>query len=686
VNVLNISQTCKLSWLEHNTTIKQRIWLGFALILVVLTALSVGTYFKFNILGSGINRVTETIQPAVLTSQNLAFQLESSNYALGFYILTKEDSYKDKYFSLLDDAQASLEKLGSYDYIRNNEAMTSEIQSLGSRLDTLMGFKDRVVELVNNDALNIPAMALAGEKLNPLAQQMQSMVSEMILSEWGEDNTDESRSEYRQALYDLRYYNAQLVGELRTYLAFRADINIDNMKSMIDVIDSKLAFLEESSDMYSFEQEEMLPQYKTKLVDYKAALNEAVDVHKSDKYRSDIYLAQHSIGPEISKIQNELWGLLSQLNADISLQSTQLQEESTNSSNFVLIGMGIGILAGLLIAYFMSRMITVPINDVVRAFDDLAQGEGDLTHRLNEEGRSELAKLSIGFNRFADKVHHLVSQVAEEVRNLSEVVQNVSVIVEQTQQGSITQKEKTSQVATAITEMTATVQDVATNADLASQSAQQADTNARSGQSIVSQTIESINQLDSEIESGAIVVNKLESDAESIGSVLDVIRGIAEQTNLLALNAAIEAARAGEQGRGFAVVADEVRTLASRTQDSTKEIQEMIDSLQEQARAAVKSISQGQEKAKTNVENASQAGEALNSITSSVETISSMNIQIASAAQEQSVVAEDINKNVVYINEVANDNASASERLAASSTDLARLTEDLRGLVSQFKF
>jgi methyl-accepting chemotaxis protein len=686
VNVLNISQTCKLSWLEHNTTIKQRIWLGFALILVVLTALSVGTYFKFNILGSGINRVTETIQPAVLTSQNLAFQLESSNYALGFYILTKEDSYKDKYFSLLDDSQASLEKLGSYDYIRNNEAMTSEIQSLGSRLDTLMGFKDRVVELVNNDALNIPAMALAGEKLNPLAQQMQSMVSEMILSEWGEDNTDESRSEYRQALYDLRYYNAQLVGELRTYLAFRADINIDNMKSMIDVIDSKLAFLEESSDMYSFEQEEMLPQYKTKLVDYKAALNEAVDVHKSDKYRSDIYLAQHSIGPEISKIQNELWGLLSQLNADISLQSTQLQEESTNSSNFVLIGMGIGILAGLLIAYFMSRMITVPINDVVRAFDDLAQGEGDLTHRLNEEGRSELAKLSIGFNRFADKVHHLVSQVAEEVRNLSEVVQNVSVIVEQTQQGSITQKEKTSQVATAITEMTATVQDVATNADLASQSAQQADTNARSGQSIVSQTIESINQLDSEIESGAIVVNKLESDAESIGSVLDVIRGIAEQTNLLALNAAIEAARAGEQGRGFAVVADEVRTLASRTQDSTKEIQEMIDSLQEQARAAVKSISQGQEKAKTNVENASQAGEALNSITSSVETISSMNIQIASAAQEQSVVAEDINKNVVYINEVANDNASASERLAASSTDLARLTEDLRGLVSQFKF
>ena len=677
---------CSLRWLTRNTTIKQRIWFGFSLILVILAATSISTYFKFNTLSSGINRMTESIQPAVLSSQNLAFQLESSNYALGFYILTKEDQYRENYFSLLDQAQTSLEELRSNEFVRNNQNSNADVDSIANRVNSLVGFRDQVVELVTNDALNIPAMRLAGEKLNPSAQQMQSMISQMIISEWGEDNTDESRSEFRQTLYDLRYYNAQLVGELRTYLAFRADINIDNMKSMLDVLDSKLALLSASKDKYSFEQEEIVPKYKAMLVDYKAALDEAINVHKSDKFRGDIYLAKNDIGPEIANTQKELHSLVTHLTDEISTQSSQLQDESSQSSNFVLIGMGIGILIGLVIAFFMSRMITLPINEVVNAFDDLAQGEGDLTRRLDADGKSEMAQLSLGFNRFADKVHHLVSQVASEVQSLTDVVQNISMIVDKTQQGSMTQKEKTSQVATAITEMTATVQDVANNADLASQSAQQADNNARSGQTIVSQTIESINQLDSEIESGAKVINKLEQDAESIGSVLDVIRGIAEQTNLLALNAAIEAARAGEQGRGFAVVADEVRTLASRTQESTKEIQTMIDSLQSQARAAVQSISQGQEKAKTNVENASNAGEALNAITHSVETISSMNIQIASAAQEQSVVAEDINKNVVYINEVANDNAEASERLAISSDDLARLTDELRGLVSQFKF
>lgn len=679
-------EKCRLGWLTRNTTIKQRIWFGFGLILVVLAAVSVTTYFRFNQLGAGINQVTETIQPAVLTAQNLTFELESSNYALGFYILTKEDAYKDKYLEMLSSAQATLDELRGYDYIRNNSDLSSEVESVAERVSTLFGYKDRVIELVNNDALNIPAMALAGEKTNPLAQQMQGMLSQMITSEWEENNSDGSRSEFRQALYDLRYYNAQLLGELRTYLAFRADINIENTQAMLEVIDSKLAVLINSDDLYTFEQEEALPQYQEVLAAFKVAMDELVALHSSEKYRSDIYLAKTSIGPEISGIQNELLGLVRHLTDAISTKSIELQDESSHSSTLVLIGMALGVLIGLVIAFFMSRMITLPINDVVRAFNDLAEGEGDLTRRLNTEGKSEMAQLALGFNRFADKVHHLVTQVASEVQSLGDAVQNISTIVEQTQSGSTAQKDKTSQVATAMTQMTATVQDVALNAGSASEAAQQADQDARSGQSIVSQTIDSINQLATEIESSAQVIKKLEEDTELIGGVLDVIRGIAEQTNLLALNAAIEAARAGEQGRGFAVVADEVRTLASRTQDSTKEIQTMIDSLQAQATAAVQSITQGQEMTRTNVENASTAGEALNAITRSVDTITAMNIQIASASQQQKTVAEDINQNIVYINEVANDNAGASDRLATSSSDLARLTNDLRGLVSQFKY
>ena len=683
---MSILKSCKLDWLVKNTTIKKRIWFGFGLILVLLAGVSLSTLGQFTTLSSGINKLTEKIQPAVLSSQKLAFQLESSNNALGFYILTKEEQYRDRYVSLLEQAKTTLNDLKGYEYIAANDKYLNNVESIDANITTLKNFKDQVAELVNNDALNSPAMALAGEKLNPMAQQMQGMLSQMILSEWEEDNTDESRSELRQTIYDLRYYNAQLVGELRTYLAFRSDINIENMNSMIEVMDSKVAALSAAEDILSFEQAEAAPEYQKVLADYKKALEEAVAVHKSDEYRKDIYLAKTSIGPVIASIQNELNALVKQLTEDISLESSDLQGESDRAGGLVLMGMSLGIMVGLIIAFFMSRMITVPINDVVHAFDDLAEGEGDLTRRLNSEGKSEMARLSGGFNRFADKVHNLVQQVGGEVQNLTTVVENVSNIVEQTQQGSIQQREQTGQVATAITEMTATVQEVAANANSAADSAQQADQNARTGQSVVSDTIQSIQALASEIETGANVIHELEKDAEAIGSVLDVIRGIAEQTNLLALNAAIEAARAGEQGRGFAVVADEVRTLASRTQESTSEIQEMINSLQSQARAAVEAITQGQDKTRTSVDNASNAGEALNAITESVTTITNMNFQIASASEEQSVVAEEINKNVVNISEVADKNASASEQLATSSNDLARLTEDLRGLVSQFKY
>jgi len=683
---VSILDSCKLNWLVKNTTIKKRIWFGFGLILVLLAGVSLSTLGQFTTLSSGINKLTEKIQPAVLSSQKLAFQLESSSNALGFYILTKEEQYRDRYVSLLDQAKTTLNGLKGYEYIATNDKYLNNVESIDTNITTLTNFKDQVAELVSNDALNLPALALAGEKLNPLSQQMQGMLSQMLLSEWEEDNSDESRTELRQTFYDLRYYTAQLMGEMRTFLAFRADINITNMNSILEVIDSKLTSAKESSDMFSFEQEEIIPEYEKALNEWKKALEATLAVHNSDEYRKDIYLAKTSIGPVIVSIQNELDALVKQLTSDISSESSNLQGESDRAGSLVLMGMSLGILVGLIIAFFMSRMITVPINDVVHAFDDLAEGEGDLTRRLNAEGKSEMARLSGGFNRFAEKVHHLVEQVGSEVQNLTAVVDNVSHIVEQTQQGSIQQREQTGQVATAITEMTATVQEVAANANSAAESAQQADQNARTGQSVVSDTIQSIQALASEIETGANVIHELERDAEAIGSVLDVIRGIAEQTNLLALNAAIEAARAGEQGRGFAVVADEVRTLASRTQESTSEIQDMIDSLQSQARAAVQAINQGQDKTRTSVDNASNAGEALNAITESVTTITNMNFQIASASEEQSVVAEEINKNVVNISEVADKNASASEQLAASSNDLARLTEDLRGLVSQFKY
>lgn len=293
---------------------------------------------------------------------------------------------------------------------------------------------------------------------------------------------------------------------------------------------------------------------------------------------------------------------------------------------------------------------------------------------------------------FAHDYNHFIDAVSNAIRSSQDTAEHLLASTAQMQsqsdsarQGVTRQQVETDQVATAINEMTATVQEVARSATDAATAAHQADQEANNGKGVVAQTVSSIQTLASNVEQAADVIQKLEQDTTEIGGVLDVIKGIADQTNLLALNAAIEAARAGEQGRGFAVVADEVRTLASRTQESTEEINNMIDKLQLGAKNAVAVMEDGREQARTGVEQASKAGDSLSAITHSVATINDMNTQIASAADEQSKVAEEINRNVVNISQVANETASNVTQVADKSSELEGLASVLTTEVERFK-
>jgi len=682
----SILEICHLNNIFSNTSIKSRIWFGFGLILSILLFVSLSTLGQFVRLNDGISVVTDDIQPVVLGAQNLESRLEAASNMLGFYLLTNETDYQKSYFTQLDIAIEQVVQLAELKFVVENKEYSDIVAQIEKDIQRLSSYRSKMVTLVGSVSENVPAQRLASEKLNPSTQEIQALISQMIDSDYEEDNEDGSRDTFRKTLYDLRYYNSQIASELRTYLAFRNDINIVNMKTFDGLIRKKLEFMKKNVDLYSFEQSESMPKLIKINTNYFKQLDEAIAVHSTDKYRTDIYLVKTEIAPLVVAIESEIGTLVNQLKTLITETSKELQEEASQASGKVTMGMSIGLLVGAIIAFLIARMITLPINQAVHAMRDLAEGEGDLTQRLDDKGNSELAQMSSGFNKFAVKVQSLVSELANCVENLSTVVRDVSGIVDQTQSGSQQQRQQTEQVAAAVTEMTATIQEVASNANLAADSAQQADENAQLGKNVVGETVASINSLASEIETGVNVINKLSQDTESIGTVLDVIKGIAEQTNLLALNAAIEAARAGEQGRGFAVVADEVRTLASRTQQSTTEIESMIDALQVQAHAAVDAIGLGQKKAQASVKNASNAGSALNEITNSVATISSMNIQIATASEEQSAVSEEINQNVVIISRVADENAGASDQLANSSNELERLAGELQKLVSQFKY
>lgn len=337
------------------------------------------------------------------------------------------------------------------------------------------------------------------------------------------------------------------------------------------------------------------------------------------------------------------------------------------------------------ITILLRQIVIRPLAEVGNALNDISQGEGDLTRRLKARRQDEIGTVAENFNNFVDKIQVLVQKVVGSMTNMSELIQELVEVAQKTSQGVQTQSSETDQVATAINEMSATAHDVSKNAAEAAEAAQHADGEALTAKSVVAVTIKAIGQLASEIENGAKVINDLENDVGNITSMIDVIQGIAEQTNLLALNAAIEAARAGEQGRGFAVVADEVRSLASKTQSTTEEIQEMIGRLQTGARSAVAVMQSSKDNGENTVQEVNKTDKSLADIVKAVSTINDMNTQIASAAEEQTAVTEEISRSVTRIADVADETAHGAMNTENACARLAELAQQIRQQLGQFK-
>lgn len=387
---------------------------------------------------------------------------------------------------------------------------------------------------------------------------------------------------------------------------------------------------------------------------------------------------------------------LNRLKGDLTDFRDQSHEFFTNNisnsiadaSTALNVGAGIAVLITVVliaVALYVTMQVTSNIGRVVSSLQEIASGEGDLTKRIRQDSQDEIGTLVYWFNSFIERLQGIIKEVVQSIDPLTSVSRELGELAHQSEHASTEQLEATVSVNRSMKEMFESLNENASNTSNAAVAASDANEQAKKGHGIVGEAIRTINDLAREVAKAGETIHQLEADTENVGQILDVIQGIASQTNLLALNAAIEAARAGEHGRGFAVVADEVRTLASRTQESTEEIHRVIEQLQRTARAISDVMANGQRKAEESVAKAADTGSSLQAITTRVEEINVMNTQIASATEEQQQTSHFIQQSIDEISASAQRAAEGSAQVANSTEQLQRVAQKLGSVVRQFR-
>ncbi|WP_455366852.1 methyl-accepting chemotaxis protein [Kaarinaea lacus] len=664
--------------------VKQKVFTGFGLMQVVIVAVAVSALISLSSTETDVVVISDDIQPAVLAASELQYHIERANSSLGFYLLSQEQTHKDSYLESLAKVDVVLGKLQNLPMVQEQALLKDHVQEISSGVEQFKQYRDRVLTLAENRDENIPGVRYAAVNMSPLAQQMLNLMSIMIQAEV-EEEVSGKRRKLLVDIEEMRYALASVVNGVRAYLAFKSQSSLDEIKLYTESMNAAVSRIKANSDLLTLDQVDALEQFEVQQAKFSQHLSEMINIHSSEKWRMDSYLIRTEIGPLVNEIGMHVGMMVETLRDKAGSTSKALASQVGSTISLVGFLLIVGVLVGFAGSFFISRAIVSPLAETKAAMEDIASGNGDLTKRINVKGNDEIAQLANAFNHFASKVQEIVTEVSNITTRVASASERMTVVTEETRKGADRQQQETDEVAIAVNEMAASGQEVARNANAAAEAAHNADVAADNGRQVVGHTIEAIDSLAREVKEAGVVIDRVEKDSESIGGVLDVIKGIAEQTNLLALNAAIEAARAGEQGRGFAVVADEVRTLASRTQQSTAEIQTMIERLQSGTQDAVNVMDQSREMAEATVGQAAKAGTSLEEINSAVTTIKDLNSQIACSAEEQSAVAEEINQKVVRISDITDQTAAGAQQTSSASNELNQLAETLKLLVGQFK-
>ncbi|PBP51936.1 methyl-accepting chemotaxis protein [Pseudomonas syringae] len=640
----------KSTWLD-NLKVSKKLSVGFGLILLgVMTVTAIG-YLSTNLL---IERLGKAARVSEVKADALSLRIAAQAYT------AKPDASNSQgYTAALDNLGKTIEE-------------GLKILTVPANADILRGIRDQAgglrqtfSQLVDNNRQIDQAM----QPLITISEQVSGSFETLLQKTLD----DVSRSLDQSGIDQLKIAGDLRNGMTNFRLVFRRYISIptaENRQITFDAADSLIAQVSSARNQLPNKAGPAVDEALVALQQYKSLMVSISQLmQQNDQIRDSLRQQSMDIVTSTEKL--------------MAGQVVSANKEKDSAVTQLLTVAVIVLLLGIFAAILITRQITRPLDSTVIAARRIA--DGDLTNDLSTTRQDELGLLQNTMQHMTVSLRTLIGGISNGVTQIATAAEELSAVSEQTSAGVTQQKLEVDQVATAMNQMASTVQEVAQNTEDASQAARQASDRATHGSSVVQNATREISQLAGEVGQLGEAMQRLIQDSDKIGGVIDVIKAVAEQTNLLALNAAIEAARAGEQGRGFAVVADEVRSLAQRTQSSTTEIEALIKSLQDGTGAASDLMNASRQRTEGTVALARQAEESLLEITHSIVTIEQMSQQISAAAEEQSAVTDEINRSVISVRDIADQSATATEQSAASTVELARLGSDLQDMVARFR-
>ncbi|WP_210559005.1 MULTISPECIES: methyl-accepting chemotaxis protein [unclassified Pseudomonas] len=634
-----------------NIKVSRKLGAGFGVLLLAVGAVAFIGYSSSNVL---VDRLDTTRLIGTLNDATQDMRLSEKQYEAAADV-----AYAEAYQSQLTVLQGLIAKaLQTLTRAENQQAL-KRLQ------DTTLAYDQQVKRLVEADKATSDALKPLGAMSDKYAETFNSMFESTTASALA--SADSARVADLRTVADLRNGMTMFRLMLRRYIAVPSEAN---KKVLLDTTDAFLADMSKARSGLPAALSSQLEEAQAGMRRYREVLVEV----------AALFEQKQSLRQQVDQQSQAMDSIMTGL---MDTQQRLARDDQQRAFIQIAVLTVLALVVGLFASVLISRQITGPLALTVELARRIAKG--DLTVQAKSSRKDELGDLQNAMQDMAQSLNTLVQGIGNGVTHISTSAEKLSAMSEQTSAGVRQQKVEVDQVATAMHEMASTVQEVARNTTDASAAATLADQQARHGSAVVKQATVQISELSVAIEELGAAMNVLSQDSEQIGKVIDVIKAVAEQTNLLALNAAIEAARAGEQGRGFAVVADEVRSLAQRTQDSTKEIEALIVTLQQGTQAASTLMTSSRERTLDTVVLAQKAEQAITEINHSIGTIQQMSLQISAAAEQQSAVADEINRSIVSVRDVADQSAVASEESAAATIELASLGQDLQRMTAHFR-